>query len=943
MQQVGVSKVPRRSGGKSSRIVRTGNITNSIVVIGDNNRLSLNNEGNALINRLASNQRPKIKRRTAPIILGRPLHPIGLLDRDLEKNTVYGAMRAGNCFEFYSEEGMGKTILVRYLSSQLQMPDGMVFIDRSRPLDDLLQELFDAFYHSDQLYKPSLVEYKRRFENIQALILLDNFNLTREDTQVLLSSLPNCVFVLASNERHLWGQGNVIHLAGLPLNDAIALFQQQIGRQLSRGEMSVVKSICTAVQGHPLKVIQTAALVHDEGKSLQEVARYIPGAETREWILEQAVANLSDGAKSILALLAVFRNAPLPAEHINQILQNAGLGPLLKNLLNRGLVKAHSPSYSLTGNLASYLTRNWNLSQWNDAALRHFANWTAGSPSNEQILDSAEALMATLENAAALNRWQDVLQIGVAIEPSFVIGRRWGVWERLLRLLTRAGQALGERAIEAWVLHQLGSRALCLGNLQEAKVLLSRALEIRRAIGDHSGASATQSNLSHLGGGSPTSSRGGPSGQNWIIPLIGVVIIAGIIAISKIGPSSPPLPPGFYTHTSTATVTPSVTPSRTPTRTKTPSVTPSHTITPSITATYTFTPSITITLTPTFTGSPPPPIPILNFNVNLPPEQIILYQGPEKWNAYFEVPVNINIANPGPLDVYGLAVSVRFESFDGNHPAAFRLWNENYYKDRVYLDSVSRGERGFRVYVLVPKTYNGKAVRIIAEADQCNNSINCSAKKTRVNIPNVIYDFIGEARAAKWFGYDPNVCDPDGCREKYYPLNFDGPVSDLGSARLDSGLVLEDGSQPYFVLATHPTWVKDGKITGLYDLKNIDLREGDQLIAKGGFVGGGAGDGVTFKVLTRIGYSFSPVDGYTPLVHYGPKSHMRYLLPPLQPSPPDLINIHDTNNGTLWSDEKYLPTFVTTGGYRSFFWIVDAGSTSAQDWAVWIAAYIVRP
>ena len=202
------------------------------------------------------------------------------------------------------------------------------------------------------------MEYKRRFENIQALILLDNYNLTREETRVLLDTLPNCVFVLASNERHLWEQGNVIHLAGLPLNVAMALFQQRTGRQLTQREISVAQSICKALQGHPLNIIQAAALVHDEEESLQEVARQILGPNPEERILESALAHLPKGAKSLLALLATFRNAPLPAEHINGILQNTQLAPLLKNLLNHGLVRAHSPSYSLTGNIGLYLNRN---------------------------------------------------------------------------------------------------------------------------------------------------------------------------------------------------------------------------------------------------------------------------------------------------------------------------------------------------------------------------------------------------------------------------------------------------------------------------------------------------------------------------------------------------------------------------------------------------------
>lgn len=605
MQGPGLSTVPRRRGDKGSRIVRTGNITNSIVVIGDNNRLSLNEEGNAIIDRLAQNQRPKIRRRSSPVILGRPSHAINLLDRNLERNTVQGALQPGGCVEIYSAEGFGKTTLLRYLSSQLQMPDGMVVIDRGKPLEDVLQELFEAFYHSDQIYKPTQVEYKRRFEKYQALILLDNLSLTREETQVLLDTLPNCVFVLASNERHLWGQGNVIQLAGLPLNDAMALLAQQIGRPLTARELPVAQSICTALQGHPLHIIQIAALVHDEGRPLREAARQIAGADPQQRTLERALANLGDDAKAMLALLATFRKAPLPAEHITEILQNEKPAPLLRKLLNRGLIKAHSPSYSLTGNLGLYITRNWDLSQWYEITLSHFANWTGRSNSREQVLDSAQVLMATIENAVALGRWQDVIQIGLAVEPSFVIGTRWGLWEQLLRLLAQAGVALGNRAIEAWTLHQLGSRALCLGNFQEARELLSRALHMRRAIGDRSGAAATRHNLRQLPGGSPprnsSGPRGGPSSfKGWIIPLTALAIMITTIVVSARGNPHTKLPEGFYTHTPTSVPTRTPSPTPPPSRTDVPSRTPSRTASPSVTTSRTLSAIIPIVGSPGF-------------------------------------------------------------------------------------------------------------------------------------------------------------------------------------------------------------------------------------------------------------------------------------------------------------------------------------------------------
>jgi hypothetical protein len=603
MLQAGPSRAPRGSKKKSAPIIRTGNITNSILVVGDNNQLTINDEGNAIIDRLMANQGAKIRRRASPVIIGRPSHPTMLIDRDGEKTSVHDAFQQGNSVEFYSAEGLGKTTLLRYLSNQLQIKDGMVFIDMGKTLEDLLQELFEAYYHSDQPYKATQVEYKRRFENVRALILIDNYQLTREETQVLLGILPNCVFVLASHERHLWEQGNVIHLGGLPLDDAVSLFQLQVGRQLAQNEMPFAQAICADLKGHPLDIIRAAALVHDDGLSLKDVARQTHGPDSAHNILESNLARLPDGSKSLLALLATFRNVPLPAKHITAILRNTQLARLLRNLVNRGLVRSHSPSYSLTGNLGPYLSGIWDLSPWNATVLRYFVEWSSRPLSMEQTLDSAAALMVALENASATNHWQEVLQIGMAIEPSLAISRKWSLWEQLLQLLIQAALALKDRFIEAWALHQLGSRALCLGNLRDASAFLTQALEIRRAIGDQSGANATLHNLTQFPGWTPPrnpprTAGGSSSGFRLILPLTLIISIAAILFFSSVnGPGfqfPPVLEPTTLTPTrtlsstltvsSTSTLTATLTPSLTPTLTDTPTNTPRPVVIDSFTA-----------------------------------------------------------------------------------------------------------------------------------------------------------------------------------------------------------------------------------------------------------------------------------------------------------------------------------------------------------------------
>ena len=516
MNQQGLSSVPGQRRKTGAKIQRTGDVINSQIVNGDNN-VVIWGDGNVVVQKVTRNQKPKVTAFAPPVSVGRPSHPIYLLDREVEKQRADEALHSGTPLEFFCPPGFGKSTLLRYFSSQLQLSSGMVLVEmRNRMLlEDLLQEIFEAFYECDRIYKPSQVQYRRYFESIQALILLDDVNLTRDDLQTLRFALPRCVFLIASAEQRLGGEGAAIPLRGLPMKESVALMQKQVGRKLTAKELPVVKTICSTLQGNPLRIIEVAGTVRNENKSFGAIARSLQTTTPEDSLHEESLAALPNSQKNLLALLAVLGNAPLPAEHLTELLQTKELAPLLKDLLQNGLIKAHSPRYSLTGSLDVYLNRNWELSRWRELVLQHFVNWSGRGVQRGQVLEATDAIFSVMESAAQTNRWREVLQIGQAVEPAFILGKRWGSWARLLSLLLRASQVLGESAIEAWALHQIGSRALCLDQFQEAREYLTRALEIRRAIGDQSGIRATLQNLGQLPGGAPPRtpprSNGGPS------------------------------------------------------------------------------------------------------------------------------------------------------------------------------------------------------------------------------------------------------------------------------------------------------------------------------------------------------------------------------------------------------------------------------------------------
>lgn len=151
-------------------------------------------------------------------------------------------------------------------------------------------------------------------------------------------------------------------------------------------------------------------------------------------------------------------------------------------------------------------------------------------------------------------------------------------------------------------------------------------------------------------------------------------------------------------------------------------------------------------------------------------------------------------------------------------------------------------------------------------------------------------------------------------------MDFSGKDTDpQGFALWRYNATLEDGSRPPArVLETHPTWVNNGAIWGEYSLIApipITFQQGDRFVARVGFLKGATQGKVTFKVSLWNG---------------DPDSSSVILA-----SMPDQYDkkVRD------WT----VPLDVLAGESGYFYLTVDAGSTSTQDWAVWVEARLERP
>jgi len=584
------------------------------VAIGNYN-IQIGSIHGGVVNIVQPEQQPRPWPRPNPVFL-RPRPFPGLLDREAEVGTASTALQSATPVEFHGQAGLGKTTLLRYLShhpAATSFPDGVVYLSaRHQPMDDLLQSLFDAFYESDVPFKPTDVQVRHALQNKQALILLDDVNLARDEVEALMDVAPGCTFLLASPERCLWGEGRAVALRGLPPSDAQALVERELGRSLTLKERTAVQALCTALEGHPLRLLQAAAMAREEGRSLAEVARRTQIPSPVEALTAETLNALPKPERRVLAALAALGGAPLPAEHLAALTGLPSVAPVLEVLQGRGLVQAHSPRYSLAGALGEYLQQVWDLTPWAEGILAYFTTWAERHRSaSDRLLEEADAILQVLNWAAGAGRWKEVLRLGWAVEGALALGRRWGAWAQVLQWVLQAARALADQAAEAWSLHQLGSRALCLGDAAMARTSLSQALHMREAIGDRAGAAVTRHNLNLLPGAPPAPPRkppapkAGPSPAAWLMLAASAVIGVGLLVIIAMVAITPPLTPTALTYKSTLPPPP---PTATPTSISTPTAMPINTLTPTLTptATPTGTPMPTNTPTATPTGTPMP-------------------------------------------------------------------------------------------------------------------------------------------------------------------------------------------------------------------------------------------------------------------------------------------------------------------------------------------------
>jgi len=500
-------------------------------------------EAGARVTYVAPDARPVLRLRDSIRRLPRDFP--SLLGRRVELEAVGSVLGRETSVEVAGEAGIGKTALLRHIAHRAEgwAPEGIVFTTCGRqPVQDVLQFLVESCYQSDVVYVPTPAQLHEHLAERRVLVVLDDVQLGRDELASLMDAAPQCLFLTAAEQRLLWGEGAEVALGGLGSSAALALFEHELGRALEHDERPAAEAFCVAVDGHPLRLLQGAALLRE--------GRPLPLAPS---LRDALAASLSDTERAVLGPLAVAPEAPVPIERVRAASGVDDAAAVLARLERRGLVQSHSPRYSIAGDPLV------DGEPWLERMLA--SDVPARSP------EEAPAVLALLDAGARAERWDDVLRVARQATPAIAAGGRVGAWGVVVDHALVAARAAGDRAGEAWALHERGSRALCLGDRELAAAALGEALALREELGDARGAEVTRHNLAQLGGGGPPSGNGGPPQPPrprwpWIAGGLGVLAAAAVaVALATSGggsPSSPPQGSEAVNATPTPTAQPTV-------------------------------------------------------------------------------------------------------------------------------------------------------------------------------------------------------------------------------------------------------------------------------------------------------------------------------------------------------------------------------------------------
>lgn len=462
-----------------------------------------------------------INRGTAPEIVLADSPPNGAFvksegDDDLVgvENTVSRVVKilgSKQSVELLSNSGFEQTALLRCLASHSQInslfPDGTIYILATHPeVEDILQSIWEAFYESDIPYKPTPEQIQLEIADKEALIILDENKLIQDEFKELLKTANKCRFLFTSSQRKILDSKNAIELTGWEDRDIIFFLENKLQRSLKTEEVEAAKALRSLLKGNPRYIKLAVINIAENGLALNKLVSLLPNTAPKKYIIKQIFDSLTHKQLRIIELLAVMGDVGLESKEVVSITQSSEDFAILEDLRRNYLLNFNASRYTLPKVVREFFSPPSQLLEPLESTLTYFKKTVQEYQSNSYTLcPEIDATVHLLEVAVTAGRWQDVLNLGMSVESSLVLSRRWGLWKQVLERILQASQAERDKAIQAWAYHQLGTCFLCLEENSTAIDYLNKGLELRTSLDDKTAIVATRHNLDLLDVDSPLS------------------------------------------------------------------------------------------------------------------------------------------------------------------------------------------------------------------------------------------------------------------------------------------------------------------------------------------------------------------------------------------------------------------------------------------------------
>lgn len=571
------------------------------LVVGDNNFVVNTNHGTIVRQEALSTRRRGLSPQP-------PAEPEGFVGRTRELKQMDDWIAQKKAVIVHGIDGIGKTSLIKQAAnseSARSQPDGVVFLEGldedGQLLDfgDQIQRLFDALFESQPPVKVDLTSARTYLSNTHPLVLLNSIALTAQNLSQLQNLFPEAPIVIATENAALMrGRQYGISLGPLDREDSLTL----LASLTSVDDQETLAQIAALLENVPAALSLVADAIRVSDLSADEVLirlqSYTPREQNKaraavERAFQLMYSTLTDDERSMLDQIAAAFGISVDRKWLES---EYGGSPVSDKLESLGLLHANSPRLRLMPGLRPLLLQGRDVSKERERLQTHLLSELQTRWSDfEFIRDELGNLLGLLFWAAAQGQWNTVATLGRAIDPYLTLRGLWGAWRKTLGEIQRAAASMQNLALQGWVLHQLGTYEIGMGDLSAARNLLEQAVSIRRKLGDETGAAYSQHNLQVIAPVIQPAARTGKS-TPWLLGGLAVVALAAFLFFnnSRQDPALPAVEPTLTAEEINTAVSPSATQAATGTPTQTPS--PS----PTVTATLTPSPSETPTVTPTY-------------------------------------------------------------------------------------------------------------------------------------------------------------------------------------------------------------------------------------------------------------------------------------------------------------------------------------------------------